>query len=285
MAEAQAAGSGCANIVMKLPPRPRTTVFFRASALVLFTWATATAVMTTRWWTLSVEGLRPLVASRATSFGAAVLIGMLGAAVVACGLSARGFVRALTWSIATYGLAFAATHWQRAPEGNLETLVSAVALKVGAALVAAMLLAATFMATCWRWLRLLHYRRRETERLGALLLLGSALWTGAIRVSLAAGLRSKNLVEIVVLVAVALACLGLLGLTWHGYWRVVSPPHPQPDSIWPAIPEGAQPMPTAKSKISGADSTSVTSARDGAMRRFALVDLADLQRRDQRSGS
>jgi hypothetical protein len=41
-------------------------------------------------------------------------------------------------------------------------------------------------------------------------------------------------------------------------------------------------MPTAKSKISGADSRSVTAARDRAMRRFALVDLGDLQHADRR---
>jgi hypothetical protein len=37
-------------------------------------------------------------------------------------------------------------------------------------------------------------------------------------------------------------------------------PHLQPDSIWPVIPERTQPMSTAKSKISGADSPSVTAA-------------------------
>jgi hypothetical protein len=268
-------------------PRPQTSVFFRACALVLFTWAIATAVMTERWWTRSVEGIpTPWIADRTASLGSALFVGMVGAALVAHGLSGRGLVRALAWGTAIYGLALAVVHVKR-PFGTGPALLSAVALDVGAAMVAAMLLAIMLMAACWRWLGLLYCKRRQTERLGVGLLLGSGLWVAAIRTGSTAGAHASKYIDVVLFGPLVLAYLGMLGLTWREYWRILSQRQPQPASIGVhamAAGRGTQPLQGAKNEVASADTPSARVRFDAATRRFALVDFGERRRDGDKTG-
>lgn len=250
------------------PARSRPAALFRVCAFVLSIWAGATLLLTSHWWTISIEHLWPMwIPNRAASLGGAVVVGLVSAACIAYGLSACAWmIRALTWGIVACDFALTASY-PLGPLGNRSLpLPSVVAAAVAAVSIAPVLLTAALVIVYWRPLGLMHLRRRHAERTGVAILLGVCLWAVAARTGFLARVHAAGNVDVVLFVPVVLACLGLLGLSWHGCWRMVSPPHAQ---LGPGV-MGVGPARTRQ-------------VADPLARRFALLDLSDPVQQERRT--
>lgn len=249
------------------PPRPRPAALFRVCAFVLSIWAGATLLLTSHWWTISIEHLWPMwIPNRAASLGGALVVGLVSAACIAYGLSACAWIRALAWGIVACGFALTASYLL-GPLGNRSLpLLSVVAAAVAAASIASVLLTAALAMMYWRPLGLMHLRRRYAERTGVAILVGACLWAVAARTGFLARVHAAGNVDVVLFVPVVLACLGLLGLTWHGYWRMV-------------FPSQAQLGP----EVMGVGPARTRQVVDPLARRFALLDLSDPVQQDRRT--
>jgi hypothetical protein len=239
---------------MAAPAQSRLAACFRVSALVLSTWAGATIFLTGHWWTISIEHLWPMwIPNRAASLGGAVVVGLVSAACIAYGLSARAWIRTLAWGIVACGFVLAASG--RLGVRSLPPL-SAIAADVAAVSIAAVLTAA-WTITYWRPLGFMHLGRQYAERTGVAILLCACLWAAAARTGFLARVYAAGNVDVVLFVPVVLAYLGLLGLTWHGYWRLVSPPQAQ-----------------LGSEVTGVGPARARQLTDPLARRFALLDMS-----------
>jgi|GEM_PF-4028706 len=262
-------------------PRPPAAALFRVCGMVLACWAPTVFLLTTSVWATSIEGLWPSwMFDARTPLGAAAAAGLAGAALTVGSLSLRGLIRIVAWIVVVPGLLMAPAFIITGGEAHapLSPAVVSVAVAVWASAVVATLLAALIMTAGWRvGIGRLRYTRRQARQAGAALLLGAGVWIAALRAGV--GTRVYPTADLVVFGPPALACLGLVGLAWHGLWRAVwtlpsftddvpfytspvakAPPPPKPDP--PATPAPVPPH--------------MRPSADPVARRFAMVDLSGL---------
>ena len=205
----------------RLQVRPPVAEFLRTSALVSLTGAVATAALTGYGWIAVLEGLQPpWILARTMSLGIAATEGAVLAALIGAGLAARGLVKFLAWAALLYGLPIASgAAW------DAHALEPIVTITVADVLVAATVLGALAVRIFWRrWSGGHAVRRREALQVGGGLVLLAGLWVAAVRVGALHQVRLTGNVDAVVFTPVVLVSLGLTALTWHGFWRAVSPP-------------------------------------------------------------